>query len=150
MNQDSRQPKRPIKVQLVVLWHWLIVVAIAWGALLCLLGQIMGGENVLFWAQFLGAGLFGWSIWATKTGIAFIQDQDAALLTMQRVHRSVKYTAGFGAIGSLLFALILLTAQNWITAFIAIFLMLFAFCCLVVWVISHRVTRTLDELDINS
>ena len=110
----------------------------------------MGGRNVLFWGQLFGAGLFGWSIWATKTVIAFSQDQDAALLSMQRVHRSVKYTAGFGAIGSLLFALILLTAQNWITTLIAVFLGGVAFCCLVVFAISHGVTRTLDELDINS
>ena len=94
MDQNSIQPRRP---ELVVLWHWLIVVAIALVALLCL-GQ----------APFVGVGLFGWSIWATKTGIAFTQDQDAALLAMQRVHRSLKYTAGFGVIGSLLLALFLL------------------------------------------
>ena len=68
MDHNSIQPRRP---ELVVLWHWLIVVAIALVALLCL-GQ----------APFVGVGLFGWSIWATKTGIAFTQDQDAALLAM--------------------------------------------------------------------
>ena len=135
MDQNSIQPRRP---ELVVLWHWLIVVAIALVALLCL-GQ----------APFVGVGLFGWSIWATKTGIAFIQDQDAALLAMQRVHRSVKYTAGFGVIGSLLLALFLLPLGA--AALIAILIVpSVTFPCLFVWLISCWVTQILGKLDINS
>ena len=147
MDQNSIQPRRP---ELVVLWHWLIVVAIALVALLCLRGQIMGGRNVvLFWGPLLGAGLFGWSIWATKTGIAFTQDQDAALLAMQRVHRSLKYTAGFGVIGSLLLALFLLPLGA--AALIAILIVpSVTFPCLFVWLISCWVTQILDKLDINS
>ncbi len=135
MDQNSIQPRRP---ELVVLWHWLIVVAIALVALLCL-GQ----------APFVGVGLFGWSIWATKTGIAFTQDQDAALLAMQRVHRSLKYTAGFGVIGSLLLALFLLPLGA--AALIAILIVpSVTFPCLFVWLISCWVTQILDKLDINS
>lgn len=134
-DQDSRQPKRPIKVKLVILWHWLIVVATAWGGL----------HAICSTAVLVGAGLFGCSIWAAKTVIAFIQDQDAALLTMQRVHRSVKYTAGLGAIGSLLLVPFFLMGQNWITDMIAIFSGGVALCCSVVFVISRWVTRTLDE-----
>ena len=33
MNKSSIQPKRPRKVEIVILWHWAIVVAIAWVAL---------------------------------------------------------------------------------------------------------------------
>jgi len=110
----------------------------------------MGGRNVvLFWGPLLGAGLFGWSIWATKTGIAFTQDQDAALLAMQRVHRSLKYTAGFGVIGSLLLALFLLPLGA--AALIAILIVpSVTFPCLFVWLISCWVTQILDKLDINS
>ena len=147
MNQNSIQSKRPTIVKLVVLWHWTIVVAIAWVALHCQFSSIGSSQ---FW---LGAGLFGWAIWAAKTVIAFSQDQDAALLSMRWVHRSVKYTAGFGAIGSPLIALFLLTQSRggMAAALIAVGIMpIVAFCCLVVFVISHRVTRTLDELGINS
>ena len=76
MNKSSIQPKRPSKVEIVILWHWAIVVSHCLGCL----------KHYWQFEVLVRGGLFGWAIWAAKTVIAFSQDQDAALLSMRRVH----------------------------------------------------------------
>jgi len=110
----------------------------------------MGGSEVLFFGPILGFVLCGWLIWATRTGIAFSRNQNAALRSMQRVHLSAKYATGVGALGSLLLTLLaVILIGGWGIVF-AMYLVPFALFCLVLSLILKRVTRTLQDLDIDS
>lgn len=150
MNRNLISPKCPLKVKLLILWHWLLVVATIFPALLCLSGQFMGGSEVLFFGPILGVVLCGWLIWATRTGIAFSRNQNAALRSMQRVHLSAKYATGVGALVSLLLNLLAVILIGGWGIVLAMYLVPFALFCLVLSLILKRVTRTLQDLDIDS
>lgn len=149
MTGTSNQRTHPVystEFVLVVLWHWVVVTAaIASAAWL----YVEGGRDFL--AHLLMAALFGWSIWATKAGIAFCRDPESTttLLQMWRVHRSLEITAGFCAAASLFLAvfsgLSLLASVSLGGLIGVVFLPFVSIGCGVVYMVSGLATRTLTE-----